>query len=298
MLADVARETGGLFDRRFLINALLPTLATLGGLGAVVVGTLANPGQVLLTWNKLDGMVRVLLGTGVVVVAVLVAAVVAGRAHSLIRAYEGLWSGRVGSAMAGWATRWRRRETPTRLGDVLRDAETYPSERYGLDAVVTWPRLYPLLPDKLIASLTAARTELEFQLTISAMAGFFAITSGAYLAFVRSGPVLVLACYWGGLLVAWGSYRSALAPARLYAGQVKVAFDLYRQALLAHLALPGDDERTQWRRLGHFWHRNIPMTVEVVSPEEKPAKTTGFRLPLGWLTLATVVLSGLLIALV
>ncbi|MBM7775587.1 hypothetical protein JOD54_005791 [Actinokineospora baliensis] len=298
MLADVARETGGLFDRRFLVNALLPTLATLGGLGAVVVGSLSNPGQVLLTWNKLDGTVRVLVGTGIVVVAVLLAAVVAGRAHSLIRAYEGIWSGRLGRATARWTARWRRRETPTRLGDILRDAEVHPAERYGLDAVVTWPRLYPLLPDKLIASLVAARAELEFQLTISALACTFAVASGAYLTAVHSGPAAVLACYWGGLLLAWGSYRSSLAPARLYAGQVKVAFDLYRQALLTHLALPVDDERAQWQRLGQFWHRNIPMTVELVSREEEPVAVGGFRFPFGWFAFAVVVVSGLIAALV
>jgi hypothetical protein len=156
---------------------------------------------------------------------------------------------------------------PTRLGNVLRSAESYPSERYGADAVLTWPRLFPLLPDKLTASLTAARAEIEFQLTISAQAAFFAVAAGAWLA-VTGGPVrLFLACYWGGAAVAWATYRGALAPARLYGEQVRVAFDLYRGELLTCLGLEGDD---QWPRLNQFWYRNIPLDTPLLpEPDDR-----------------------------
>ena len=68
---------------------------------------------------------------------------------------------------------------PTRLGNILRAAESYPHDRYGADAVLTWPRLFPLLPDRLTASLTAARAEIE-QVVVAGL--FSAFSDGVELA--------------------------------------------------------------------------------------------------------------------
>ncbi|WP_394621479.1 hypothetical protein JNUCC0626_20975 [Lentzea sp. JNUCC 0626] len=312
MLTDVVRETTGLFDRRFLLNALLPTLITLGLLGAVVASTVTNPAGALKTWTALDGTFKVLAGTGVVVAAVLIAAIVSGRAQSLIRCYEGLWPRYWRVLVAPGTHRHRRRARrlgfdrtttnyptdpaevmPTRLGNVLRAAESYPQDRYGADAVLTWPRLFPLLPDRLAASLTAARAEIEFQVTISALAAFFAVSSGTWLTVTGGSDRLFLLCYWGGAAVAWATYCGALAPARLYGDQVRVAFDLYRTELLDRLGVEGDD---QWPRLNQFWHRNIPLDTPLLP--ENPDRTDVRAFPsvslsvLAWLV---VLASGLLV---
>jgi hypothetical protein len=317
VLTSVVGETSGLFDRRFLLNALLPVLITLSLLAAVIIGTLTDPAGMLREWNGLDATMRVLAGTGAVIVSVVLAAVVSGRSQSLIRCYEGLWPGRLGHAVVLPGRRWHRRRArrlgfdraasdysadprdimPTRLGNILRVAERYPHERYGLDAVLTWPRLFPLLPDGLTAALTAARAEIEFHLTISALTSFFAATAGAWLAAVHGPTWLFLTCYWAGAATAWLTYRGALAPARLYGEHVRVAFDLYRQELLTHLGIEGGDEREQWTRLNQFWYRNIPMDTPLLSepeedlPEEPPWPAVPLQLPV-W---ALIILSGLLV---
>ena len=313
MLTDIVRETTGLFDRRFLLNALLPTLITLGLLGAVVASTLRDPAEALRAWNTLDGTVKVLAGTGAVVVAVLIAAIVSGPTQSILRCYEGLWPGRLGHVLLlPGRHRHRRRAArlgfersatdypadpvdvlPTRLGNILRSAENYPSDRYGADAVLTWPRLFPLLPDKLTASLTAARAEIEFQVMISAQAAFFALTAGGWLAVTGSPVWLFLTCYWGAAALAWATYRGALAPARLYGDQVRVAFDLYRQELLTRLGVEGDE---QWTRLNQFWHRNIPLDTPLLpEPNDRLEVRALPSVSLSVLAWTLLLVSGLLV---
>jgi hypothetical protein len=309
VLTDVVRETTGLFDRRFLLNALLPTLITLGLLGAVIASTLRDPAEVLRAWHTLDGVVKVLAGTGAVVVAVLIAAIVSGPTQSLIRCYEGLWPGRLGHVLLLPGTHRHRRRAerlgferaatdyptdpadvlPTRLGNILRSAETYPSDRYGADAVLTWPRLFP----KLTASLTAARAEIEFQVMVSAQAAFFALAAGGWLAVTSSPDWLFLTCYWGAAALSWATYRGALAPARLYGDQVRVAFDLYRQELLTRLDVEGDE---QWTRLNQFWHRNIPLTTPLLPEDTDRVEVRALpSVSLSVLAWILLVVSGLLV---
>ena len=50
---------------------------------------------------------------------------------------------------------------PTRLGNVLRAAEMYPTERYRIDTWVIWPRLYLLLPERSAVVVDTARERME-----------------------------------------------------------------------------------------------------------------------------------------
>ena len=54
-----------------------------------------------------------------------------------------------------------KQQMPTKVGDILRAAETRPQEKYGLSVLVCWPRLWLVLPDTAKAELTAARANLN-----------------------------------------------------------------------------------------------------------------------------------------
>ncbi|MFI7120350.1 hypothetical protein [Amycolatopsis sp. NPDC049868] len=94
-------------------------------------------------------------------------------------------------------------------------------------------------------------------------------------------------------MLAWATYRGALAPARLYGDQVRVAFDFYRQELLTRLGVNGDEH---WPRLNQFWHRNIPLGTPLLpEPDDRSAVRTLPSVSLSVLVWTLLVVSGLLV---
>jgi len=117
---------------------------------------------------------------------------------------------------------------PTCVGNILRAAETRPSEKYGLESVVVWPHLWLLLPSTAQNELAAAYQSL----------------SGA-VGVVLWGVLFVGFAVWAwwalpvGLGVAILVYRFWLPPrAEVFADLVEAAFDLYRTNIYMQLRWP------------------------------------------------------------
>ena len=136
----------------------------------------------------------------------------------------------------------------TRLGNRLRAAETRPDDRYGLDAITCWPRLWLVVPQAAQDEVTAARRALDACAEVWLWAALF--------------------CGWGvlswwtvpvGVVVAAGAYRAILAAAGVYAELVVACYDLNRTALYRALRwpVPGTpaEERTAGRELTRYLAR-------------------------------------------
>ena len=153
---------------------------------------------------------------------------------------------------------------PSALGNVLRAAEYRAGRPYGLDAVLTWPRLYPLLSAPVKAAVDDLRLQLDLAVRFTAMFVLAAIASAALLA--THGWWLLVPV--GALVLAWISSRGAIAAAGAYGGAVEVAFDLthleLRKAL--HQSCPPDreTERILNRSLTDFF-AGIPTPLEYES---------------------------------
>jgi hypothetical protein len=144
------------------------------------------------------------------------------------------------------------RTMPTRLGNVLRASETYPAERYGLDAVIAWPRLWLLLSDGTQQEIAASRRALDQSVTT--LAAF--VVALVWLPWAWwVAPLAVIAVP----LV----YQSFAVPrAAVLAELVTAAFDLNRMALYRALRFPlpgtADAELASGPALTEYLWRGFP----------------------------------------
>lgn len=146
---------------------------------------------------------------------------------------------------------------PTALGNRLKAAEDYPRERYGLDSIIAWPRLWPLLSEEVRTAVSEAHKKLYATVCLLAWG--------------------VLTCIWGiwvwwapliGIGVALVAWFRALDAAEVYGDLLRAAFDLHRFDLYENLRWPLPEksypsEVTQGEQLTAFLFRGFT---------EKPVK--------------------------
>jgi hypothetical protein len=116
---------------------------------------------------------------------------------------------------------------PTHLGNILRSSERRPYDRYGLDAIVCWPRLWLLLPENARKDIQEARLTLNNGVRVFAWSILFLVWS------IWSFWAIPLA-----LLSALFAYCWILDSAILYGELIESVFDLYRTALYQSLRFP------------------------------------------------------------
>jgi hypothetical protein len=214
------------------------------------------------------------------------AGIIASQWRSIVQLYEGYWSRRV-RWLPELGRKWHIKQVlrlyedendealynhypyasqldqvmPTRLGNILKNAELYSRYRYRADTVLLWPRLTHLVPDRFNRVLSDARAQLEFLLVVSVLSTIYALLAGAYLLIVGATWWIFLCCFWGGLFLAFGTYFGSLNNALVYAQQLKAGFDLYRTELLRQLRLDPPDnlaeERELWEEIHEFFLLNV-----------------------------------------
>jgi hypothetical protein len=125
---------------------------------------------------------------------------------------------------------------PTALGNVLRRAETSAGERYGLNTVVTYPRLYSHLSSRLDQKLAM---QLDI---IDTMATF---TLVFWVEGLAAAPLLLRVDWWSLIPLALGvfstiTYRGARLAGEHHSRQLSTAYDLHRFDMLRalHRRLP------------------------------------------------------------
>jgi hypothetical protein len=128
---------------------------------------------------------------------------------------------------------------PTTLGNLLRAAESHPSDKYGLDAIICWSRLWLVLPETVKKELQDARADLNTAARVWLWGVLFLFwTIWAWWAV----PI--------ALLVALFAHRWMLGAAATYGDLLESAFDLHRMKLYQALHFPLPDNPAEERKLG------------------------------------------------
>jgi hypothetical protein len=123
---------------------------------------------------------------------------------------------------------------PTGLGNILRAAEDFVKTKYGLDAIITWTRLYILLPDSVKTLLNDQRMKLDMSTRLSFIFLLSTIISSIFFVKISLLSLIPIATFI--LLVI--SYQGSKQVAYGYGQLIHTAYDLYRFDLLKQLKIP------------------------------------------------------------
>ncbi|GAA4041790.1 hypothetical protein [Streptomyces shaanxiensis] len=161
---------------------------------------------------------------------------------------------------------------PTRVGNILRSSETYPKERYGLDAVIVWPALWLVLPETTRDALGVCRRSLDQSVSVVvALAATLVWLPWSWLVLIPAvlGPPVVHQVF-------------VIPRAQAFAQVVRASFDIHRLAVYTSLRFPTptdpDAEPTAGAHLtSYLWRGFSPqgLTFTPASPEPPPPAGSG-----------------------
>jgi hypothetical protein len=300
----VLDKLAGFFDRRFLIAYWAPVAIALAGLAGVVALD-RGIGTMLAALGKLSAMEQAVIAATALVTLIVLAYLLQALTGPMVRLYEGY-------SLPGWLARGLRRSEelrlqalkraenegkssaryfcfspheehlrPTRLGNALTAAEDYPRQLYQIDSVLWWPRVVTQLSDNVRQQLDAAVVPMIALLNLASAFTTVALGGAFYLYAVNERVGLFLIPLWGGVFLAWLSYRAAVSQAVSYGNVIRVAFDFHRHDVLEKMRIPRPDdllaERALWKALDTWlFYFTLPWDSGV-DPAQHPLIARPFR---------------------
>lgn len=175
---------------------------------------------------------------------------------------------------------------PSRFGNILRAMEAYPRERYGIDAVLFWPRLIHVMPESYYDKLDQSNNRLAFLVNCAILsfgmtvASIFASGYQFLISFYAinniSSPLYLIRIYYSDwwiiryqqnaflylvssmimMLSLVFFYHATLPIAIQYGDLVRSSFDLFRWTLFRGLHLlpvkSYNKELSRWEAMSDF----------------------------------------------
>ena len=144
---------------------------------------------------------------------------------------------------------------PTALGNAFAVIEEYPYERYGMDGMLFWPRLRPLVDEQYATALVNTKMVLDLLLNLSLLAGVFGAEAVGF-GLGRGPDWWLVAVGAGAWCLAYVFYRGGVSTAYTLGDIICLCFDFFRSRLLEQFGLSQpsslEEEQALWLRLGQF----------------------------------------------
>lgn len=279
MMLTFLDKLGGLFDSRFIVTFWMPVfLFTIVLLAETAL--LYDPAGLLLWWEGSSATLKSLMGVALLIAVTVLAYVLQTFAYPLVSLYAGEWP-----SLLNWFKNWAvarqqcafdkisddeeayyynfspnpKRIQPTRLGNVLTAAYDYPLKVYGIDAPIWWSRLTPVMPESFRNQVDNALMPLLTMVNLCTLSVIGTFIGGLILMWLDRREWLFVLFLGSGLLWARVCYSAAVIQAGNYGVQIRVGFDLYREALLKQMRVPlpdtGKEEYDRWRALYNWTYK-------------------------------------------
>lgn len=295
MITEALQQLAGIFSRRFFFNALLPTFIFVTAATGAIIASGWSIEATFSLWGRLDLLTRLLILLAYFALVYFLSAAVQSQWRNIVRLFEGYplrTLTRRLSLPAVVGEKWHQERMkklqsddegdpvnayyeyppygakvlPTRLGNMLLAGESYALRRYGIDAIIFWPRLYPLLPEGFQREYEQFVIQYQFPLVVAFEASITTAICATALLVTHASAVIFVTVLLGGTVVAYGAYLLSLQSAIELAEQQRAAFDLFRDRLL--IAWPAvvdvEDEKQAFSHISSF-------VVQGWSPDwEKP----------------------------
>lgn len=149
---------------------------------------------------------------------------------------------------------------PTKIGNILRAAETRPRDKYGLDSVAVWPRLWLVLPDSTKQEINSARTALDSAVAASIWGILFLVFTGWT---ILALPIGLAVC--AAAVLVWVPVRAGV-----FGQLVVAAFDVHRTLLYQQLRWPLPvtpyDEQLRGKEVSSYLQKGSHDTAPTFTP--------------------------------
>lgn len=145
MVPEALTQLSTVFRRRFLFNALLPTLVFVTALTALVVASVGPLRRVDLWWSRLDVLAKVVAVVGALAVIWFLAGAVASQWRGIVRLFEGYPALRVLKERTPGVAWHRRRARLMWVGEPVPGQDDDEDAEWP-NAVLAYPS-YPLIDD-------------------------------------------------------------------------------------------------------------------------------------------------------
>ncbi len=149
----------------------------------------------------------------------------------------------------------RRRILPTRLGNIFATIEEYPNIRYGMDGMVYWPRLIPVIPKEYSDIIADEKINIDFLINLSLLSGIFAMEMLIKFVYNYEELMFLLLTILSFTLF-YIFYRVSTMNVVAMGELIKSCFDLFRYDILnkMNIDIPDkiEEERFLWYRLSNY----------------------------------------------